>query len=163
MSKPKKKDVLKVRYVLSAPLVLSPPEEGWEVPEALKERIIPSRIEAVLNGDFDKGLSSIADMVIHLWNTSLKRPIPIEYVNIYAYYTNKLLGGILERNGIEIKEITDYEKDLADDLRRRILKKQIKHIDTKTPLNEKEKKILEIIENENMENTVEEELETTTN
>lgn len=116
-------------YIFYAPLVLSPPQEGWGVPDSLKKLIIPSRIMNVISGDFDKGLSSIADMVIHLNNASLKYPIPPEYVRIYIYYTDKLLNGKIKESGaIEVPEITEYEKTLADELRRGILSRQMKEL-----------------------------------
>ena len=119
-----------ILYVFYAPLVLSPPQEGWEVPVSLREKIITSRIENVIIGDFDKGLSSIADMVVHLNNASLKYPLPSEYVKIYIYYTDKLLDGKISRLGVvEVPELTAYEKELADELRRKILSRQLKEIE----------------------------------
>ena len=127
-----KEVALKILYVFKAPLVLSPPQEGWEVPKPLRERIIQSRIECVVTGDYDEGLASIADMVIHLWNASLKYPIPGEYVKIYAYYTNKLLDGLLEMNTgiLEIpNKLSSYEENLARDLRRKILRVQMRELE----------------------------------
>ena len=126
------KDVLKKLYIFKAPLVLAPPKEGWEVPRPLREKVIPSRIECVASGEFDEELSSIADMVIHLWNASLKYPLPGEYVRIYAYYTDKLLDGVLKKNTKILPipdKLTDYEESIAMNLRRQIFRRQMKEIE----------------------------------
>ena len=119
---------LKTRFVFMAPIVLASPNYGDEVPESLKSKLIESRLECVITGDFDKGLTSIADMVIHLWNASLSYPLPEEYVKIYAYYTDKLLGGILRKSGIQVDELTEREEELARELRKKILKRQLKEL-----------------------------------
>jgi len=119
---------LKTRFVFMAPVVLAPPNYGDEIPEALRSKLIESRLECVVSGDFDKGMTSIADMVIHLWSASLRYPLPEEYVRIYAYYTDKLLNGLLRKSGVVVEELTEREEELARELRRKILKRQLREL-----------------------------------
>ena len=114
-----------LEYVLRAPVVLHPPEEGEEIPASLREKILESRILNVLTGDYERGLASIGDLVAYLYSASLKFPIPPEYVRIYAYYANKLFDGRLSEV-MDVPELSDFEKMLADRLRRKILEKQMK-------------------------------------
>ena len=77
MEKSKKnEEILKIAYALFAPVVLAPPNEGEEIPPRLKEILPISRFICVFSGDFDRGLCSIADLVIHLWSASSKYPLP---------------------------------------------------------------------------------------
>lgn len=148
MSKNKnKEEILKLLYVFRAPVVLAPPNEGDEIPPSLKENLLLSRIACVLSGDFDRGLCSEADMVIHLWSASSKYPIPGDYVAIYSFYANKLLGGSLEKV-IEVPEkLSPYLEELANTLRRRIFSLQMKAVEklVKKP-DENAGKIIELFE-----------------
>lgn len=129
--KKEKFDKKTLNYILKAPLILSPPREEWSIPKALKEKITKSRIENILSGDFNDGLSSIADMVIHLYDASLKYPIPSVYVKIYIYFLNELLDGKVKEANIEVDELNDYEKSIANDLRRKILSVQLRYMKKK--------------------------------
>jgi len=122
------KKLIKELYVYMAPIVLYPPIYGEEVPNSLMSILPKSRRDCVSSGDFDKGLTSIADMVIYLYSASFKVPLSDEYVEIYSYYTDKLFDGALRNSNIQVFELTDEEVELANDLRRKILKIQLREL-----------------------------------
>jgi len=121
--------ILKKLYVDLAPLVLSKPEEPSPLPDGLIEAVKRSRIECIMSGDFDRGLASVADLVVHLCDASFKFPISKKYVRIYAYYANKLFGGKLLKNIPDLKipkELNSLEKEEVIRLRRAIFEVQMK-------------------------------------
>ena len=118
---------LQVKMLL-APVVLSKPEEYSPIPNHLKELVLKSRIESFKRGDFNEGLASEGDLVVHLMDASFKFPLPEKYVKIYSFYANKLLGGALEKAGIKVYELTDYEEEEARRLRRKIFQLQLSHV-----------------------------------
>lgn len=130
MGKKRSEDVLiRMLYIFKAPVVHHPPNDGTIIPTPLREKILPSRIEAVVNGDFDRELCSIADLVAYLYTASLKFPITKEYVMIYSYYADKLFDGKLSTVLDFIPEkLPAFYEDIATSLRRRIFKVQMRAI-----------------------------------
>jgi len=125
------KELIKELYIHMAPLVLYPPNYGDEIPKSLMSVLPKSRKDCVSSGDFDKGMTSIADMVIYLYSASFKVPLPEEYVKIYSYYADKLFDGALRKSNIQVFELTDKEIELANELRRKILKAQLRELKRK--------------------------------
>lgn len=124
-SRKEREGELAVLYVLAAPVVMHPPDDGSAPPPALMERLLESRILCVLSGDFGRGLSSEADAAIYLHSMSLKQPLPPVLVSVYAGLVDRVLGGRLSRAGVHVPRVVGAE-EWERRLRRRILRAQLK-------------------------------------
>lgn len=95
----------------------------------LKEEIVEERKRAVEEGREELiDLASDREALMVLCEASLNAPIGSEYVEIYQYLMTKVFGDRVPKD-LRRETLTDYEKQLLKDMKRRIRDKQWKALE----------------------------------
>ena len=124
----KAKSIYKLDKILinfNRPIVLHP---GWmEIPDKLKKQISIERAEQILKGNLDEATD--AEVLAYLSSASMATPLLQEYVNIYLYLFQKTMKQIeveVPSDLLKVKNLTDYEKQLMNELNGWIWNKSVK-------------------------------------
>jgi len=115
----------KVLINLNRPIILHP--GGLEIPDNLKKQISIERAEQILKGNFDEVTDT--EVMIYLSSASMAAPLSQEYFNIYLYCFQKTMKRIsieVPPDLLKVKNLTDYEEQLVNDLKGWIWNKSVK-------------------------------------
>jgi hypothetical protein len=123
------KRVKDLAAAFTTPLVLFP--GGWEdtLPEWLKLRTIAERVAMVCNGGWDKATD--AEVTSYLYTASLAQPLGSDWTDITLYQAAKQMPQLYEALPNAPKELSDYQTQEIDHLKRDIRNSQLRRQNTK--------------------------------
>ncbi len=108
---------------LKAPLVLHP--GSFDVPDALKKMIVAARIKEGKKV-LEEEMAHEVEALLYLHSASLVMPLDEDAANVYAYLFAKYFPD--HAHVVDApEELSDYEKHLLKDLRRKIYAKQVRY------------------------------------
>ncbi len=124
---------------IAAPLVVG--NAGWSdlIPHWLREQIIFDRlIEAMQSIKENRDpVATDSEALAYLIPVSMLAPLDYDWARIYLYLGKKIIGNRMELpSEFDIDELSSWEQQLLQDLKRWIYNKQAKY---KPPTNTKEK------------------------
>lgn len=118
-----------IEYALFAPLV------GWQDLLKDEELQFQAKLHRLANSlkIIQEEKATEYEALLYLHTTSLTAPLKEEWVRIYKYLFKKFYPNKLPENIAKDfpDELNEYERRLLDDLRRRIFKVQIQHLNEK--------------------------------
>lgn len=118
--------------VFTAPLIVFPLGIGWadSIPEKLKGEVTIQRLINVMAGE--RELATDAEATIYLYTTTLCQSVDGDWVKIYCYLVTKHMSQGAELSpDVRVDELTDYQQNQLNDLKRFIRRSQRKGLDEK--------------------------------
>ncbi len=118
----------RVAYLLLAPLIVAPTTESSIAPHVKYGDLLIHRIAEV---DWERGLASKYEAMLYILSASLTTPPAEDYyrilLNLFPKYYPESVGP-LELNDSDLAELSEYHKQILDDLRGWIFKKQMRRV-----------------------------------
>lgn len=113
----------------NTPIICEP--GGWAdtVPEWLKLRAIAERVDMVCNGGWNKATD--AEITAYLYTASLSHPLTSDWTDITLYQAAKQMPQLYEALPNAPKELSDYQKQEIDHLKRDIRNSQLRRQNTR--------------------------------
>ena len=140
-SKQKVDFVFDMMDCLSSPVIVFPGPWRDAIPKDLLDTITLSRLFCLMKGE---QMASFPEVVAYMMPRTFESPMAGEWVNIYTWAGAQYFGMFKEGNkqfeGIAPEQLSDYEQDLLNKLRKWIYDKRRGALKTKMSTEKKQRK-----------------------